>query len=984
MENIVDFIPNPTLKGDQYIAGIWFPTQWFDSIQRRRLLIKHWFLGCTIYQFEHGDLLRFPTLRSCDCDNLEGWPLILENGILCSTQLPKKLFAKVADYHLILIIGNQMAMYHYDEAVIIDPAQWVDLAEYQLCTTETYAVNVVYDDVPDFMEQSKPLEQIFAGKMPLSSPLMQQYIEQLQKNAKQKQSNQQTNTPPHFQAAKKFRLIWIAYAFFVFLIFSHLFNLDLSSLYYGSFIDFNGSGFTYLIMCVIGLVTIKVIRKIIKFTNMVKQGEFDNVIEAKTFSYKIKNNDLPPNNNHSINSTIPARQRPKIINPSNWRKYFTVFALITKLSQLIAFRQGKYLETMLKKFEQGDLQDALRYAIPINDNACSTGQSFGVPKPRSKLSLSESIYGEASSIYLPPELIEHLNVLYRQSFDKLAKQNKIEDAVFVLVELLNNLNEALEFLVQHKRYAQAMELAITRDAEPELIVKLCCLANDWNQAIMIARRDNVFANTILLLEQEQPAIANKLRVEWAKTLADKAEWLAAIDAIWPLPEYRYLAEQWFSNTEKLNAKTIVKRFILMPDSIAELKTSLLSIKNNPDEHQLRFDIGKQILLYQQYIDKLRVLLHMFINIIIADAITYPNQLTRADIAKLIELTGDKALKFDIPISSLIMVKQHSLMDSIDLVKYHCPEMGYRAIHDMVALANGKYLVALGEAGILLVSKNGKQLAHFMIAAESFVISDNRLQVLALIKRDSYYRIHKVDLTTEKSVDLGLIKFQFCQRQFDGINWTIVNNNCIEVINIGSTLSVVWRVDLSPNKIEQGVRDELREIYVTRVIRNQKNKLEVFTFRLPQHRLSRRYDIKFIEDIYGTPYVGEYYGFFLDAELDIVFHLKYDKYKSRLMYKRDYQYQYIGIPLTISPEQLKHLIVLSSGLLTILLVKRDDGSGWDIHFYHYSTGTIKATIDWSGSCSLSGRCVGGQCYFYDDKGRLLHVNIKESEVTSFSI
>lgn len=995
MQNSTDFIKFPTLKGSQDIIGIWFPAQWFNNEQRRSLLIKNWFMGCKIYQFVQGDLLKFPSAQKQYCDSLDGWPLIYQAGVLCSSEIPLSLWQKMPVCDLILIIGNTITTYCLEDALELDPAQWVDLDGYQLLETKSYAVNIVYNEVIDFTEKSKSIEQIFDGKIPTPSPEMLKYIEQHQQQLKQQHSpNQSTNITKQGQASKKnYTILWIALASILFGLYHGFVNKNpkISSATQVASSETSTNLVPYLIFGIIILFFyLKSINFFGKISAHFKASKQDKIV-IKNFAYNIKQDHETSNNNKSqINldydvynsdsqlnygangsdTNLPARSKPKETKSSRWRNYMTIFTIFTKLSHLIAFRQGDYIKKMMKKFADGDLEEALRYALPIN-NDNSQGQSFGLPKPRNKLSLSERVYGSSSSVYLEPEFLDHLQTLYRQSFEKLAKQDKVEQAVFVLVELLNSLNEAIEFLEQRKLYKQAMELAIARDAEPELIVKLCCLANNWDMAIMIARRDNIFANAILMLEKNKPELANKLRLEWAKTLAEKAEWLAAIDAIWPLTEYRYLAEQWFNNTDKLSGKALVKRFILLPDSIDKLEDCLTALKNNPNYYQKRLDIAKEILNQQKDIEKLQGLLRLFINIIIADVITYPNAFSISDIAKLIELTQDKSLQVDMPISSLNLVKQTSLLTANSLQLYHFPEAGHRAIYDMVALANDNYLLALGEAGIIMVDKMGKQLAYFMIAADSLVLSKNRLQVLALIKRDNYYRVEKIDLTTQKSVDLGVIKFQLCQWQFDGINWTIINNNCVEVVNIAETLSVIWRVDLAPNRIQQIVTDDYGENYVTI---DPENKIETFYYSLPKRNLINRSSIDIETGVHKI---------IMNAELGMLY-FKYSKDQARLLCKRrNYQY-YNEIPLTISPEQFNNLRIFSTGQMVVLFVVRMDGSGYDIYLYYLNDNSIKAVIDWASPHVISGRCIAGHYCFFDMKGRALHVNADENKITSFSI
>ncbi|OCG18263.1 bpX6 domain-containing protein [Gilliamella sp. WF3-4] len=985
MTNTVNFIRTPTLKGTQNIAGIWFPAQWFDSVQRRRLLIKYWFLGCSIYQFKQGDLLKFSTTKMLNCDGLEGWPLIFQNGILCSTFLPDKFELKVAYYDLVLVSGNAITSYSYDDAIKIDPAQWVDLDKYQLFETEDYTIEVVYDDLLDFTEDGKPIGQIFDGKIPSPSPKMMRYINEQREKSQQKNFDQQTNSSATNAAEKRKPFpLWIYFVFtfiFIFILLRLLAifrykNSDTVSALQDSPINNNYQILATLLLTLGGVIlfamVISMIIKTVKYAKAIKRGEISNKIKVKTFAYKIKSSDLPQTYNPN-SSPLPARQNREKQKPSRWRNYLSLFSIVSKLSHLIALRQGNYIETMLKKFEQGNLEDALRYAIPINNNSPSKGQAFGVPKPRNKLSLSESVYGNSSSIYLEEKLQKHLQVLYQQSFEKLAKQDRVEEAVFVLVELLNNLDEGLEFLMQRKRYKQAMELAIARDAKPELIIKLCCLANDWNKAVMIARRDNAFANAILMLEKDQPEIVDRLRLEWANALADRAEWLAAIDVIWPLPKYRYLAEEWFNNIDKLDAqaidaKAIVKRLILMPESIDKLEDRLTEIKNNPDFYQKRLGIAQQILEQQQYIENLRSLLRVLINNILADVVTYPNEFTKVDIAKLIELTQDKSLKIDMPNSSLTLARHKPLLESNRLLLYICPEAGYRSIYHMAVLTDNNYLLALGEAGIIKVDRQGKQLAHFMIPAERLVISHNRLQVLALVKRNNYYRIHKLDLSTGKFIDLGVVQFQQCHWTFDGINWTIVNNNCIEVINIGNTLAVVWRVDLSPNSVLQiAIKDHQEAILTV----NPENCCEAFYYSIPERRLINRRDIENDGD-----------NVLLSDELRISY-LKYDYITNQLSHVFN-KFNYEVIPLTMSEKQFKNLHVLAIGQIIALCVNQEDSIGYNIHLYHPDSNQIKMIINWHSSMPVSGFCIDGEYCFFDKQGRVLHVNVKENKVTSFSI
>jgi hypothetical protein len=185
MENTTDFIRSPTLKGTQAVAGIWFPTHWFNNERRRRLVIKYYFLGCEIYQFEQGDLLKFPTEKTLHCEQLEGWPLIYQNGLLCSTKLSKIDNRQFYQADLLLITGNHISTYYFSDAVNIDPSLWVDLNDYPLLETKSYSLYSIYQALPELIIESKSMAQIFDGKIPSPSPKLMAFIEQEKQKAEQ-------------------------------------------------------------------------------------------------------------------------------------------------------------------------------------------------------------------------------------------------------------------------------------------------------------------------------------------------------------------------------------------------------------------------------------------------------------------------------------------------------------------------------------------------------------------------------------------------------------------------------------------------------------------------------------------------------------------------------------------------------------------------------------------------------------------------------
>ena len=134
------------------------------------------------------------------------------------------------------------------------------------------------------------------------------------------------------------------------------FNTSLGKNLYKIFIFIIVSSF-HVSIFVIFIKTIKMLNRI--FSEEKKEDLLDGMLK-KSFSYSINANELPQVNHSSLSS--PSHYKKKSLLNSH-----SFLSLFSKLSHLFSFRQSNYIETMIKKFEKGDLLNALRYALPIND-----------------------------------------------------------------------------------------------------------------------------------------------------------------------------------------------------------------------------------------------------------------------------------------------------------------------------------------------------------------------------------------------------------------------------------------------------------------------------------------------------------------------------------------------------------------------------------------------------------------------------------------
>ena len=106
--------------------------------------------------------------------------------------------------------------------------------------------------------------------------------------------------------------------------------------------------------------------------------------------------------------------------------------------------------------------------------------------------------------------LRSLRQLYRQTFERLVAQNRIEEAAFVLAELLKSNLEAVEFLEKHRKFRLAAELAESRNLAKDIIVRQWFLAGEKRRAIQFAVLHNCFEYVVTKLEQQKTSASRRI------------------------------------------------------------------------------------------------------------------------------------------------------------------------------------------------------------------------------------------------------------------------------------------------------------------------------------------------------------------------------------------------------------------------------------------------------------------------------------------
>ncbi len=526
--------------------------------------------------------------------------------------------------------------------------------------------------------------------------------------------------------------------------------------------------------------------------------------------------------------------------PSALREAMTRLALATRMSSLIGRKQSAYLQRMLQHFDKGDLHEALRHAIPLNGSGPSLGQSFWTPGRRDTLGFSQG-RGGSYDIHVPDDLQTHLQRVYRQAFERLDRLGRIDEAAFVLAELLNARQECLDYLERHGRARQAADLALGWEMPVATCIRLLLLGDDWSRAVQLARRENAFAAVVPQLEKKHPLLAMKLRVAWGEALADQSEWLAAVDAVWPVPQARNLAIEWLRTAERggetLSARALVRRAALLPDTLDDHRERIEALSDPATGPDVREAVARALLDAAASSDALSEMALRILPALAADRAESLNNLGTAELQRLLTRANDSALAADMPAWRTPQVDAAaSRWTQAATSPLAVPAAGLHAIEDAVPLPRQRYLVALGESGLVVIDQNGRALHRYPVPCHRIVIADNGAIALAVAGREQVVRVTRIDLGRQSVTDLGTLALQHFAPRFDGIAWSIVADDRILVLDTAKSLrDVLWHVGDLPGRVLACRHTASHELHLL----DSNGSYQVWAYTLPGRKLIAR-------------------------------------------------------------------------------------------------------------------------------------------------
>jgi hypothetical protein len=741
-------------RGTVNAAGFVFDARLLGQAEAQRRVLAVWTLGTQVFRLDEALLVRLPSSHEITCDIAMGAPLVKSNEVLFAAPLETDELKAIAAPRnsVVLVKGGELTVVELFDSISEHPADWLDVETFNVVNTTSLGAPParprIIEEKPDFNARQK-LEGI-----PAEAPELAEVLAAL------RSPNQQADKPVQQGAVVS---SW---------------QQDVARIVTSFF-----AGAAQVSGAISGLAA--------KFKGAL----------AKLFG----NSSAPQSNSGkaaSIRPQQPLHREPSFAEKlsAKMRQWAAQVLMATKLSHVVGKKQAQYIARMMDMFERGDIQEALRHAIPIDGLASGLSKpALSVPTARDNLSLSPYQTHASSSIYMGDDLLGELRRLYRQSFERLEAQGRIEEAAFVLAELLHANEEAVAFLERHGKLRLAAEMAEARGLAPGLVIRQWFIAGDKERALQLARRTNAFADALQWLERKDKKQAEIWRLLWAAALADAGDYTAAVDVIWSVASGRNLAVDWMNKAIEVGgvtgARMLARKLSLLPQTFDEIKERALALLENESTEQTAARLSfADTLMGGERTPQTKTLARAVVRAVLRDAAHASEVITSQKYHQLIDFAADSALRTDAP--ALPAVNRVSLLSRTSALQLRiaASDVGTMAIQDVALLPDGRLVIALGEAGVKLLTRDGRTVTHFDQPANKLVLSDNGDRAIAMAKRGEVWRLARLDFLARRAEDWVEARVDAFANDYDGSLWFIGAGGDFYAIDAtAKRFDAIWRV-----------------------------------------------------------------------------------------------------------------------------------------------------------------------------------------------
>ena len=762
-------------RGHVEASGYLFDTQLIGVAETRRRILNLWAPGVQVYAHGVNYFVRLPAPVLADCAHAPGTPLVSNGNVLAALPLAAdELSALDAPAAAVVYVrGGCASVAPLNTLLIVSPESWLDISQFEMRSVNT--LGIAYE-APEVVAEPLPFDaRAKLEGAPKETPELLETIAAFRTRKLKGQENAGRTSFGVFASGETVR----------------------------SILDTLRS-----ILSSAAKLPVRLWREQSPSGQRASNRESDGVGQG------------------SVAGTL--------------RRFAVRLLHRSRLTKVLGRRQAAYMAKMMAMFEEGNLDDALRHAVPLSDvpPALDHSAALGIPAPRTSLSIIPRRSSSSLLIGAEDNVMSYLRQLYRSAFERLVAQGRIEEAAFVLAELLRSNEEAVAFLERHGKLRLAAELAEARELPPGLVVRQWFLAGENKRAIRIALRTQAFADAVLRLEKTNKEQAVALRLLWAEVLADAGNYAGAVDVLWPLTNERLRAREWMDRAIDVGgpvaARMLARKLSLVPEEFEDVRDRCLTFLEDENfEQRTARLLFARTLCQGERNAQTRTLARATTRAILRDAGQDYHAFQPKEFRHLVDFSGDGALRADVP---PLPTNQGGWSGETLALEFADADRGALPIPDAALLGDGRMLVALGEAGVRLLTRDGRTITHFDQPAHRLVLSDHGDRAIALAKRGEVWRLVHLDLLQRSATDWCEARIDAFAPSFDGSLWFIGAKGDFYAIDANAAkFEALWRVPEAGESVIGVARSASSCSFLT----TSAGEVEQWIYRLPLLTLRSR-------------------------------------------------------------------------------------------------------------------------------------------------
>jgi hypothetical protein len=209
--------------------------------------------------------------------------------------------------------------------------------------------------------------------------------------------------------------------------------------------------------------------------------------------------------------------------------------------------------------------------------------------------------------------------------------------------------------------------------------------------------------------------------------------------------------------------------------------------------------------------------------------------------QLVAFAEDGALRADAPALPLPGREPWIAREKVWKIEITGSDAGTRPGFDAAFLPSGLTVVALGEAGVRLISRAGRAVAELDQPAHSLVVSDLGDRAIALARRGTAWRLARIDLASRRAEAWCDARFEAWAPDYDGALWLVVSQDGLVAVDATSRrFDGPWGAPFAGTQVLALARSATRCSLVT-----GGEEPESWTYELPALQLRNRQDVPIV-------------------------------------------------------------------------------------------------------------------------------------------